>query len=176
VALTAIKNESKHLLHKTHKTHETHEMGDKVKFAYIFDNLPLEVIRYNIIPFLDYTGRTSLNLSLPPQDRQGYPLQKIPQLILSRHMVKSKYRIKFAKNLDPLWSSIATPHIVEHPRAMKQYELLTPSYADMLIQEHIMEIQLRNGQRIIHKGIRNGLYNREGHGDLPMKCRCCRSV
>lgn len=153
----------------TFYTMYTIRMIHAVQPTYIFDNLPLDVIRYNIIPFLDYTGRTSLNISLPPQDRQGYPLRKIPQLIISN----SRYKIKFAKNnTDPLWSSIATPHIAEHPRAMKEYELRTPSYSDMIIQEQLMRIQLRNGQRIIHKAIRDGIYERE-NSNSPIKCRCC---
>ena len=35
----------------------------------VFDNLPLDVIKFEIFPFLNYHERLNLNLCLPPQDR-----------------------------------------------------------------------------------------------------------
>jgi hypothetical protein len=135
----------------------------------IFNKIPLDIIRYEIIPKLTYEERTSLNLSLAPEDRKGYPLQKIPQLILS-----SANKIKFAKNnQDPFWSSIQAPKIIEYPRPPRIEEQRVLTLAEMEREERKIYFQLREGQRIIHSSIHSGLFERE-KGDV-MKCRCCRS-
>ena len=48
---------------------------------YLFDNLPFDIIRYEIIPHLNYYERMAVNISLPPQDRIRSPLKKIPEFI-----------------------------------------------------------------------------------------------
>jgi hypothetical protein len=35
----------------------------------VFDNLPLDIIKFEIFPHLNYNERINLNLCLPPQDR-----------------------------------------------------------------------------------------------------------
>lgn len=43
--------------------------------TYLFDNLPLDVIQYEIYPYLDYNSKVILNCMLPPQDRIRTPLK-----------------------------------------------------------------------------------------------------
>jgi len=62
------------------------------------DNIPLDVIRYVIMPMLDYHARLNLNISLKPEDR--YSLCKFSQKRLlehERHVFVQKQRIKLSK-------------------------------------------------------------------------------
>ena len=43
---------------------------------YLFDNLPLDMIQYEIFPYLDYDSRVLANSMLPPVDRIRVPLKK----------------------------------------------------------------------------------------------------
>lgn len=43
---------------------------------YLFDNLPLDMIHYEIFPYLDYNSRVTANLMLPLQDRARIPLNQ----------------------------------------------------------------------------------------------------
>ena len=43
---------------------------------YLFNNLPLDIILYEIIPNLDYLSRIVVNSMLPPVDRIRTPLDK----------------------------------------------------------------------------------------------------
>ena len=48
---------------------------------HLFDNLPTDIIYYEIFPFLDYDSRVTANLMLPRKDRIGHPLKKDAALI-----------------------------------------------------------------------------------------------
>ena len=43
---------------------------------HLFDNLPLDMIQYEIFPYLDYDSRVTVNLMLPLVDRIRTPLKK----------------------------------------------------------------------------------------------------
>ena len=43
---------------------------------YLFDNLPLDMIQFEIFPYLDYDSRVLANTMLPPVDRIRVPLKK----------------------------------------------------------------------------------------------------
>ena len=43
---------------------------------HLFDNLPTDIIYYEIFPFLDYNSRVTANLMLPRKDRIRHPLKK----------------------------------------------------------------------------------------------------
>jgi hypothetical protein len=43
---------------------------------YLFDELPTDMIYYEIFPYLDYNSRVTANTLLPPQDRLRTPLRK----------------------------------------------------------------------------------------------------
>jgi hypothetical protein len=45
-------------------------------FDHLFDNLPTDIIYYEIFPFLDYDSRVTANLMLPRKDRIRHPLKK----------------------------------------------------------------------------------------------------
>ena len=137
---------------------------------YLFDNLPLDIIKYEIIPFLNYHERTAVNLCLPPQDRMSIPLT-LPDFIFKK--VRGKKKV-ISNVKDPFWSTVEAPHIVEYPRARRGDELREITFADMITQEHVMKIQLRHGQRLIHQAIKEGIFEREP--GKPMKCRCCASL
>jgi hypothetical protein len=42
----------------------------------LFDQLPTDIIYYEIFPFLDYNSRVCANLLLPLKDRLRIPLRK----------------------------------------------------------------------------------------------------
>lgn len=134
------------------------------------DIIPLDILRYELIPLLDYQTRIALNLCLNPKDRQGYSLQKISPLISAIH----KKKPQFVKNFpDPYWTPIGSSIIIEHPRKRNDSETHVFTEREMILQEGIMKAQLKCGQRIIHDNIRSGLYKREQHSELPLKCKCC---
>ena len=134
---------------------------------YLFDNLPLEIIRYEIIPYLNYYERMAVNISLPPQDRISTPL-KLPDIV-----VKGKKKV-VSNVKDSYWSTVEAPHIVEYPRARRGNELREITFAEMITQEQVMQIQLRHGQRKIHQAIKDGIFEREP--GKPMKCKCCATL
>lgn len=143
------------------------------------DKLPLDILRYEIVPYLDYQTRTALNLSLPLQDRKGYPLQTIPSLIQS--IQKWKYFgtspvMKFEKNNpDPSWTPIGKSIISQHPRERRKSEERIFTFMEMTLEEVRMKRQLREGQNYIHTNIHSGLYERERHSQGPLKCKCCKN-
>lgn len=49
---------------------------------YIFNNLPLDMIKFEIFPYLDWADRVAVNACLPPSDRIRTPLAKDSGLIL----------------------------------------------------------------------------------------------
>lgn len=64
---------------------------------YLFDNLPLDMIQFEIFPYLDYDSRVTANLMLPPVDRVRTPLKKDAALQLAiaiSEMILRKYLIK----------------------------------------------------------------------------------
>jgi hypothetical protein len=134
---------------------------------YLFDNLPFEIIRYEIIPHLNYYERMAVNISLPPQDRLSFPLT-LPDILLKK--VKGKNQV-ISNVKDSYWSTVEAPHIVEYPRARRGDELREITFADMIAEQHLMDIQLRSGQRKIHNAIKIGIFQREP--GPPMKCKCC---
>lgn len=57
---------------------------------HLFDNLPLDMIHYEIFPYLDYNSRVTANVMLPPQDRISIPLKKDCAIIFGLHLIGSK--------------------------------------------------------------------------------------
>ena len=53
---------------------------------HLFDQLPTDMIYYEIFPYLDYNSRVTANLLLPHKDRLGIPLRKDAVLELSMKM------------------------------------------------------------------------------------------
>jgi hypothetical protein len=142
---------------------------------HLFDNLPLEIIKYNIIPFLEYEDRVIVNFLLPPQDRISHPLTQYPKLIANQGKQR---KTKFAKNHpDPFWSPVLKSQIVEHPRGMTEEESRRSqiTFVQMVTEQFLMDIQLRIGQRKIHQKFKDGIFQREIHHNYTynIKCRCC---
>ena len=61
-------------------------------FDHLFDQLPTEMIYYEIFPYLDYNSRVTANLLLPRKDRLSIPLRKDAVLELSMKM--ASYHLK----------------------------------------------------------------------------------
>ena len=57
---------------------------------HLLDNLPLDVILYEIFPYLDYNSRVTANVMLPPQDRISIPLKKDCAIIFGLHLIWPK--------------------------------------------------------------------------------------
>ena len=66
---------------------------------YLFDNLPLEVILYEIFPNLDYDSRVTANAMLPPQDRQSKKLNPDIRIRLQFNLFMSKMS-KYMRKID----------------------------------------------------------------------------
>ena len=64
--------------------------------THLFDQLPTDMIYYEIFPYLDYDSRVTANLLLPQQDRLRTPLRKGAvsefQLMLGNARMKSLLR------------------------------------------------------------------------------------
>lgn len=64
--------------------------------THLFDQLPTDMIYYEIFPYLDYDSRVTANLLLPRQDRLRMPLRKGAvsefQLMLGNARMKSLLR------------------------------------------------------------------------------------
>ena len=133
--------------------------------------IPLDILNYEIIPYLDYQGRTALNLALPRKERQSYRLQTIPELIDSENTLKF-----LGNHTDSSWTPVGKSIVIEHPRARRDSEKHMFTEAEMIREQIIMGLQLRIGQRLIHNRIKRGLYKREQHSQMPLKCKCCQPV
>jgi hypothetical protein len=55
---------------------------------YLFDNIPLDIILYEILPKLDYLSRIVVNSMLPPADRIRTPLDKKMTMKFELHFAK----------------------------------------------------------------------------------------
>ena len=64
---------------------------------YLFDNLPLDMIQYEIFPYLDYNSRVIANNMLPPQDKIRRPLKKNAALQFALQFATTKIRIALDK-------------------------------------------------------------------------------
>ena len=71
-------------------------MPVKHLFDHLFDQLPTDMIYYEIFPYLDYNSRVTANLLLPRKDRLSIPLRKDAvsefQLMLGNARMKSLLR------------------------------------------------------------------------------------
>jgi hypothetical protein len=57
--------------------------------THLFDELPTDMIYYEIFPFLDYNSRVTANLLLPKEDRLRTPLQKDAVAMLEMSLGKA---------------------------------------------------------------------------------------
>lgn len=57
--------------------------------THLFDELPTDMIYYEIFPFLDYNSRVTANLLLPKEDRLRTPLQKDAVIMLEMSLGKA---------------------------------------------------------------------------------------
>jgi len=70
---------------------------------HLFANLPLDMIQFEIFPYLDYDTRVKVNLMLPVQDRIRTPLKKDAALQFAMALVATRLTSimnKIAGNLD----------------------------------------------------------------------------
>lgn len=69
----------------------------------LFDQLPTDMIYYEIFPYLDYYSRVTANLLLPKKDRLGVPLKK---LVVKQFAMKlGSSRLKSMMNKQSLTTS-----------------------------------------------------------------------
>jgi len=57
--------------------------------THLFDELPTDIIYYEIFPYLDYNSRVTANLLLPKEDRLRRPLQKDAVIMLEMSLGKA---------------------------------------------------------------------------------------
>ena len=115
--------------------------------THLFDELPTDMIYWEIFPYLDYNSRVTANSLLLPKDRLGAPLKK-DMLILFAIRYGSAHILKLlreqAKATNRRWKATLTfkiwkqvleyPEIVQYNRRFrdvivdKAQELLDPDY------------------------------------------------
>ena len=67
---------------------------------HLFDQLPTDMIYYEIFPYLDYNSRVTANLLLPRKDRLSIPLRKDAVLELSMKMASQHLTSLILKQRD----------------------------------------------------------------------------
>ena len=67
---------------------------------HLFDQLPTDMIYYEIFPYLDYNSRVTANILLPHKDRLGIPLRKDAALELSMKMASDHLKSLVFKQRD----------------------------------------------------------------------------
>ena len=58
--------------------------------THLFDELPTDMIYYEIFPYLDYNSRVIANLLLPRQDRLRRPLEKDVVIMLEKATARNE--------------------------------------------------------------------------------------
>lgn len=115
--------------------------------AHLFDELPTDMIYWEIFPYLDYNSRVSANTLLPPKDRLGIPLKKDTVILFairygSAHILKRLREQVRAKNRRwkttltyKIWKEVLKhPEIFQYNRRFrdgviaKAQEFLDPGY------------------------------------------------
>lgn len=66
----------------------------------LFDQLPTDIIYYEIFPYLDYNSRVTANLLLPRKDRLSIPLRKDAALELYMKMASDNLKSLVFKQRD----------------------------------------------------------------------------
>ena len=121
----------------------------------LFDQLPTDVIYYEIFPFLDYDSRVTANLLLPKKDRLGVPLRKLAVkefsmllggTILKRMITKQPLtRNPIARNRLTLkiWRTLPNfPELFQHNTKFREMTILkiaeftNPSLIDSTVSRH----------------------------------------
>lgn len=89
---------------------------------HLFDNLPTDIIHYEIFPYLDYDSRVTANLMLPHEDR-------------IRHLLKKDAALGFAMSLSSILLSkavksvhTATTTLSRRRKILNLYRNLIPKY------------------------------------------------
>jgi hypothetical protein len=60
--------------------------------THLFDQLPTDMIYYEIFPYLDYNSRVTANLLLPSKDRLSVPLRKDAALQFHLHLAGRMFK------------------------------------------------------------------------------------
>lgn len=105
---------------------------------YLFDNLPLDMIKFEIFPYLDWADRVAVNACLPPSDRIRTPLGKDSGLILviKIQAARLKKYIKSAESSNYL--PIKSRRVLKLYRRIGNFNYIIQyhkSFRDMLIKK-----------------------------------------
>lgn len=96
-----------------------------VAVAHLFDNLPTDIIYYEIFPFLDYDSRVTANAMLPPIDRHKKKLRS--EALLKFTMKLSTCRLKTILNA---YNKATNP--VQRNRLMLRLWRTVPKHSELL--------------------------------------------
>jgi hypothetical protein len=105
---------------------------------YLFDNLPLDMIRFEIFPYLDWTDRVAVNACLPPSDRIRTPLAKDSGLILVMRIQASRLKKQLNSAESANSSAKKAKYVLKIFRGFEKYKYLIEhhkSFRDTLIQK-----------------------------------------
>jgi hypothetical protein len=91
-------------------------------FDHLFDNLPTDIIYYEIFPFLDYNSRVTANLMLPRKDRIRHPLKKDAALGFAIRL-SSVLLLKVVNSV-----ATATTNLSRSRKILNIYRNLVPKY------------------------------------------------
>jgi hypothetical protein len=99
---------------------------------YLFDNLPLEIILYEIIPYLDYFSKNTVNCMLPPQDRMRTPINPEKILQLDIHIARNRLVRLLMHSYKESDDSILTREISNYSVALQYNQLFREEFPKLL--------------------------------------------
>jgi hypothetical protein len=105
---------------------------------YLFDNLPLDLIRFEIFPYLDWTDRVAVNACLPPSDRIRTPLAKDSGLIIVMKIQGVRLRKQLISSESVNSLAKKARWVLKIFRGFEKYNYLIQhhkKFRDMLIQK-----------------------------------------
>jgi len=105
---------------------------------YLFDNLPLDMIKFEIFPYLDWTDRVSVNTCLPPVDRIRTPLARDSGLILAIRIQAARLKKQLLSAESANYLPIKSRRVLKIFRGIEKYRYIIEhhkSFRDMLIQK-----------------------------------------
>jgi len=102
------------------------------QIPYLFDNLPLEIILYEIMPYLDYFSKTTVNCMLPPQDRTSTPINPEKILQLDIHIARNRLVRLLMQAYKESDDTILTREISNYSVALQYNELFREEFKKLL--------------------------------------------
>ena len=99
---------------------------------YLFDNLPLEIIQFEIMPYLDYLSKNILNCMLPPQDRMRKRIDPEKILQLDIHIARNRLMRLLMQAYKESDDTILTREFSKYSFALQYNQLFREEFPKLL--------------------------------------------